>query len=69
MIARYSAGVSNLAVLKLFLTGYAVVGITYVCIASGAFSGEQENWWGSLPQMKKGIFVSAIAATLLQSFI
>jgi hypothetical protein len=69
MIARYISGVTNLAVFKLFLTGYAVVGIGYVCIGSGAFSGEQDGWWGSLPQMKKGIFISAIAATLLQSFI
>jgi hypothetical protein len=69
MIARYIAGVSNLAVFKLFLTGYAVIGIAYVCIGSGAFSREQENWWASLPQLKKSIFISAIAATLLQSFL
>jgi hypothetical protein len=69
MIARYSAGVSNLAVFKLFLTAYAVVGIAYACIGSGAFSREQENWWGSLPRLKQGILVSAIAATLLQSFL
>jgi len=69
MIARYIAGVSNLAAFKLFLTGYAVVGIAYVCIGSGAFSREQDNWWGSLPQLKKGIFISAIAATVLQTFI
>jgi hypothetical protein len=69
MIARYSADLSNLAVFKLFLTGYAVVGIAYVCIGSGAFSGEQDNWWGNLPRMKQGIFISAIAATLLQSFL
>jgi hypothetical protein len=69
MIARYIAGVSNLAAFKLFLTGYAVVGIAYVCIGSGAFSGEQDNWWGSLPQLKKGIFISAMGATLLQTFL
>ena len=69
MIARYIAGVSNLAVFKLFLTSYAVVGIAYVCIGSGAFSGETENWWGNLPRLKKGIFISGIAATLLQSFL
>ena len=60
---------SNIQVLKLFLTGYAIVGIAYVCIGSGAFSREQENWWGGLPDKKKAIFVSAIAATLLQSFL
>jgi hypothetical protein len=69
MIARYITGVSNLAVLKLLLTGYAVVGIAYVCVGSGVFSREQENWWGSLPVKKKAIFASAIAATLLQSFL
>ena len=69
MIARYIAGVSNLAAFKLFLTGYAVVGIAYVVVGSGAFSGEQENWWANLPQLKKGIFISAIAATLLQTFL
>ncbi|MBW2290514.1 MAG: hypothetical protein JRG80_14825 [Deltaproteobacteria bacterium] len=60
---------SNLAVFKLFLTGYAVIGIAYVCIGSGAFSREQENWWAGLPQLKKGIFLSGIAATVLQSFL
>jgi len=69
MIARYIAGVSNLAAFKLFLTAYAVVGVAYVCIGSGVFSGEQENWWANLPQLKKGIFISAIAATVLQTFI
>lgn len=69
MIARYITGVTNLAVFKLFLTGYAVVGIAYVCLGSGAFSREQDNWWGSLPAMKKGIFISGIAATLIQSFL
>ena len=69
MIARYIVRVSNLAALKLFLTGYAVVGIAYVCIGSGAFSREQEDWWGSLPNKKKAIFASAIAVTLLQSFL
>jgi hypothetical protein len=60
--------VSEIALVKLFLTGYAIVGIAYVCVGSGVFSREQTDWWGSLPQMKKGIFLSAIAATLLQSF-
>ena len=69
MIARYIAGVTNLAMFKLFLTSYAVVGISYVCLGSGAFSREQENWWASLSPMKKGIFISGIAATLLQSFL
>jgi len=69
MIARYIAAVSSLAAFKLFLTGYAIVGIAYVCIGSGAFSLEGENWWGSLPRMKQGIFISAIAATLLQSLL
>jgi len=67
--ARYAVCVTGIAMFKLFLTGYAIVGIAYVCIGSGAFSSEQQNWWGSLPQMKKNIFISAIAATVLQSFI
>jgi len=67
--ARYAVRVTGIALFKLFLTGYAVVGIAYVCIGSGAFSSEQDNWWGSLPQVKKNIFISAIAATILQSFI
>jgi hypothetical protein len=61
--------VSEIAIVKLFLTGYAIVGIAYTCVGSGVFDREQTDWWGSLPQKKKGIFISAIAATIVQGFI
>jgi hypothetical protein len=61
--------VTALAVFKLFLTGYAVVGIGYVCIGSGMFRSENENWWASLPRFKRVIFGSALGATLLQTFL
>lgn len=60
---------SALAIFKLLLTAYAVVGIAYACIGSGVFSAENESWWASLPQFKKLIFGSAIGATLLQTFL
>ena len=59
----------TLATLKLFLTGFAIVGIGYVCVGSGLFDKARVNWWGSLPGHKKAIFASAIAATLLQGFL
>ena len=58
-----------LAMLKLFLTGFAIVGIGYVCVGSGLFDKATENWWGSLPGHKKAIFTGAIAATLLNGFL
>ena len=60
---------SALTLFKLFLTGFAVVGIAYACIGSGMFRSENESWWASLPQHKKVIFGSAIGATLLQTFL
>ena len=60
---------SEIAIVKLFLTGYAIVGIAYACVGSGVFDREQTDWWGSLPQKKKGIFIRAIAATIVQGFI
>ncbi len=57
------------AMLKLFLTGFAIVGVVYACIGSGIFQKANENWWGSLPKHKKAIFASAVGATLLQSFL
>jgi hypothetical protein len=60
---------SSVAMFKLFLTGYAIVGILYVCVTTGAFSREQQNWWASLSDRNKAIFVSGIAATVIQSFL
>lgn len=67
--ARYAAAMSALSMFKLFLTGYAVVGIAYVCLSSGALRSETENWWADLPQFKKVIFGSGLGATLLQTFL
>jgi hypothetical protein len=61
--------VATLDALRLFLTAFAVVGIAYVCIGSGVFRGTNKDWWGGLPGHKKAIFVGAIGATLLQSFL
>lgn len=62
----YSGAVDTL---RLALVTFAIVGIAYVCIGSGAFSGEKSDWWGELPKQKKNIFIAAIAATILQTFL
>ena len=55
--------------IKLFLTGFAIVGIAYVCVGSGLFDKTNESWWANLPAQKKLIFGCALGATLLQSFL
>ena len=67
--ARYAGAVATLDLFKFFLTGFAVVGIAYVCIGSGVFRSDNQNWWAGLPQHKKVIFGSALGATLLQTFL
>jgi hypothetical protein len=58
--------VTGLAVFKLCLTGFAVVGIAYVCIGSGVIRRDHQNWWAGLPRHKQLIFIGALGATLLQ---
>ena len=65
----YSALMSDLGVLRLFLVGFAIGGTLYACVGSGVFSREQSNWWGDLPQHKKIVFSTAVAATVLQTFL
>lgn len=67
--AGYAGLVSDLALFKLFLSGFAVAGIVYVCVGSGVFQKANENWWGSLPKRKKMILAGALAATLLQTLL
>ena len=59
----------NAEFLRLFLVGFAIGGTLYACVGSGVFSREQSNWWGDLPQHKKIVFSTAVAATVLQTFL
>jgi hypothetical protein len=58
-----------LSIIKLGLIGFAVVGILYSCLGTGFLRNEETGWWESLPQEKRFIFVAAIAASVLQTFL
>jgi len=58
-----------LSIIRLGLIGFAVVGIGYSCIGSGFLRNEETGWWESLPKEKQRIFVAAIAASVLQTFL
>ncbi len=59
----------TLSVIKLGLTGFGVVGLVYVCFSAGFLGGGETGWWEGLPKQKKIIFIAAIAATVLQTFL
>ncbi len=52
---------------RLAIITFAIVGIAYACIGTGVFS--KGDWWNDLPQNKKIVFGTALAATLLQTFL
>jgi hypothetical protein len=57
------------SIIKLCLIGFAVLGMSYACIGTGFLRGGQSGWWDSLPKEKKGVFVAAIVASVLQTFL
>jgi len=65
----YGLSMEMLSIIKLGLIGFAVVGILYSCLGTGFLRNEETGWWESLPQEKRFIFVVAIAASVLQTFL
>ncbi len=59
----------TLSIIRLGLIGFAVVGIGYSCIGTGFVRNEETGWWDSLPKEKRFVFVAAIAASVLQTFL
>jgi hypothetical protein len=40
----------TLAIIKLGLTGFAVVGILHACIGTGFLRSGETGWWEALPK-------------------
>lgn len=58
-----------LSIIRLGLIGFAIVGIFYSCIGTGFLRNAGTGWWESLPREKRFVFVAAIAASVLQTFL
>jgi hypothetical protein len=58
-----------ISTIKIGLTGFSIVGISYACIGTGFLQNSESGWWNTLPKQKKNIFIAAIAATVLQTFL
>jgi hypothetical protein len=59
----------TLSIVKLGLVGFAVVGIVFACTGTGFLRNEATGWWEKLPKEKRIVFVTAIGASILQSFL
>jgi hypothetical protein len=59
----------TLSIIRLCLIGFAVLGILYACIGTDFLRNRETGWWEALPKQKRVIFVAAIVASLLQSFL
>ena len=59
----------TLSILRLGLIGFAVVGIAHACVGTGFLQNGETGWWERLPKPKRQVFVAAIAASVLQSFL
>jgi hypothetical protein len=59
----------SLSIIKLGLTGFGIVGILHACIGTGFLRSGETGWWESLPKQKRIVFVAAIAASILQTFL
>jgi hypothetical protein len=59
----------TLSIIKLGLTGFGIIGILHVCLGTGFLRNSETGWWDGLPKQKKTIFMAAIAASVLQTFL
>ncbi len=65
----YDLSMDTLSIIRLCLIGFAVVGIGYSCIGTGFLKNEETGWWDTLPREKRVVFVAAIFASALQTFL
>ena len=66
---RYRHAMEMLSIVRLGLIGFAVVGIAYSCLGTGFLQNRETGWWSALPKQKRQVFVAAIVASVLQTFL
>ena len=59
----------TVSIVRLGLIGFAVVGIVYACAGTGFLQNRETGWWEGLPKQKRQVFMAAIGASVLQTFL